>query len=220
MSTLKLDFCDSKACQYAVDHWHYSKSLPPPPRVSFGVWEDGVFRGAVIFARGASSNLLKPYGLEITEGAELVRVALQKHDAPVSRILSIAVKLLRKHCPGLRLLVSFADPVEGHVGGIYQASNWLYAGQSAPSKKYRDKSGKIWHERMISKRGVQKVFGAWRKVLTPADCEVIQCPGKYRYLLPLDDEMAKRIEPLRKPYPKSLDSSADQVLAAAQITHQ
>jgi RNA processing factor Prp31 len=26
--------------------------------------------------------------------------------------------------------------------------------------------------------------------------------GKHRYLMPLDDEMRKRIEPLRKPYPK------------------
>lgn len=220
MSKLKLDFCDTKACQYAVEKWHYSGSLPPPPRVSLGVWEDDTFKGAVIFARGASSNLLKPYGLKITEGAELVRVALKQHDAPVSRILSIAVKLLRKQCPGLRLLVSFADPSEGHVGGIYQASNWLYVGQSSPSKKYIDKSGKVWHERMISKRGVQKVFGQWRKVLTPNDCQIIQCPGKYRYLLPLDDDMAKRIEPLRKPYPKAIDKSADQVLEAAQITIQ
>lgn len=222
MTKLKLDFCGAKACQYAVDHWHYSESLPPPPRVSFGVWEDSAFRGAVIFARGASTNLLKPYGLKTTEGAELVRVALQKHDAPVSRILSIAVRLLKKHCPGLRLLVSFADPAQGHVGGIYQASNWIYSGQSAASHQYRDKNGKLWHERMISKRGVQKVFGQWRKVLTPDDCEIIPCAGKYRYLLPLDPDMAQRIEPLRKPYPKALDNSADQVLVAAQVatSHQ
>ena len=33
------------------------------------------------------------------------------------------------------------------------------------------------------------------------DCAV---PGssKHRYLMPLDDEMRQRIEPLRKPYPK------------------
>jgi hypothetical protein len=71
---------------------------------------------------------------------------------------------------------------------------------------------------MISKRGMQKVYGQWRRVLTPDDCEVIPCEGKYRYLLPLDQEMAKQIEPLRKPYPKSLDKSADQVLAAARNT--
>ncbi|MES2791577.1 MAG: protein Mom [Planctomycetota bacterium] len=179
-----------------------------------------MFKGAVIFARGASSNLLKPYGPKVTEGAELVRVALKQHDAPVSKFLSIAVKLLRKQCPGLRLLVSIADPAEGHVGGIYQASNWTYVGQSSPSKKYIDKSGKVWHERMISKRGVQKVFGQWQRVLTPNDCQIIQCPGKYRYLLSLDEGMAKRIEPLKKPYPKTLYTNADQVLEAALITVQ
>lgn len=29
MSVLKLDFCDSKACQYAVEKWPYSAGLPP-----------------------------------------------------------------------------------------------------------------------------------------------------------------------------------------------
>lgn len=212
MSKLKLAFCDTKACQYSVDHWHYSKSLPPPPRVSFGVWEDDIFKGAIIFARGANRHLLSPYGLQCTEGAELVRVALKQHDAPVSKIISIAVRLLKKQCPGLRLLVSFADPAEGHVGGIYQASNWTYVGQSSPSKKYRDKFGKEWHPRMIAETGIKKVYGEMRRVLKPSDCTVIECPGKYRYVLPLDPDMAKRIELLKKPYPKAIDTSADEVL--------
>lgn len=37
MSNFKLDFCDSKARQGFVEKWHYSRSVPPPPGVSFGV---------------------------------------------------------------------------------------------------------------------------------------------------------------------------------------
>ena len=41
-----------------------------------------------------------------------------------------------------------------------------------------------------------------RKTYKPSECEIIRTAGKYRYLMPLDKEMAKQIESLRKPYPK------------------
>lgn len=203
---LKIDYVDHKAVAYACKHWHYSGSVPPPPHVRFGVWEDDDrFVGVVLYARGASCNLLKPYGLKMTEGAELVRVALRDHTTPVTRIIAITIRMLRKQCPGLRLLVSFADPSQGHHGGIYQGGNWVYAGQSAASNQYRDKSGKLWHERMVSKRGWNIVYGKKRKVLKPSDCEVIRQPGKHRYLMPLDSDMRTKIEPLRQDYPKQDD---------------
>lgn len=201
--SLRIDYVDHAAVAYACRHWHYSKSVPPQPHVRFGVWEDGEFKGVVLYARGASSNLLKPYGLDTTEGAELVRVALTEHETPVTRIVAITIKMLRRQCPGLRLIVSFADPAQGHVGGIYQGGNWIYAGQSAPSNVYRDKNGKLWHQRMVSERGWNFVYGKKKAVVKPSDCEIIKQPGKYRYLMPLDDEMRKQIEPLRREYPKA-----------------
>jgi len=204
---LQIDFCNNEATRYACKHWHYSKSVPCPPLVKFGVWENEAFIGCVLFARGASSNLLKPYGLEPTQGAELVRIALRDHATPVSRMISISVRLLKRHCPGLRLLISFADPVQGHVGGVYQASGWTYTGQSQRSSGFRDKTGRVWHERMVSERGWNYVFGEKRKVVKPSECEKIELPGKHRYLLPLDKEMLERIEVLRKPYPKAVDAA-------------
>lgn len=173
-----------------------------------GVWEGEKFIGCILFARGATGELMSPYGLSNIEGAELVRVALTKHETPVSRLMAIAFKFLRKQCPGLRLIVSFADPNQGHHGGIYQATNWIYAGQTAPSAMYRDKAGKLWHERMISPTGQKKVFGKIRKVLKPTDCTKLKMPGKHRYLMPLDDEMRTKIAPLARPYPKRAGSSA------------
>src|SRR4051812_12315873 len=77
---MHLDYCSHEAALYACQKWHYSRSLPPPPHVSVGVWEHDQFIGCVLFARGASQNLLKPYGLKPTEGGELVRVALDHHE--------------------------------------------------------------------------------------------------------------------------------------------
>jgi hypothetical protein len=135
----KIDWASHESAKYACENWHYSKCLPVPPLVKIGVWENKKFIGCVIFSRGASSNLLKPYGLTQVQGCELTRIALNKHVTPVSRIISIAIKFLKKNSPELKLIISFADPNEGHHGGVYQATNWVYSGKSAKSFKYLDK---------------------------------------------------------------------------------
>src|SRR5688500_6166428 len=115
---LRLDWCSHTAAMFACKAWHYSRSLPTPPLVRVGVWERGAFVGCVLFSRGANKHLGSAFGLGQTEVAELLRVALREPETPVSRIVSVAVRMLRRHCPGLRLVVSFADPEQGHVGAI------------------------------------------------------------------------------------------------------
>jgi hypothetical protein len=209
---LVLDWCSHDAADYAVRHWHYSRSLPPPPHNRVGVWEGARFIGCVLFARGASAALLKPYGLKLTEGCELVRVALAAHQTPVSRIVRIAITLLRKRSPGLRLIVSFADPAQQHVGAIYQAMNWIYTGTSNGAPLWRGPDGKVWHNRMVSATGVRKVYGQERRVWRTDQCTRIDQPGKHRYVLPLDDELRARVEPLRLPYPKHHAGEAEEAL--------
>src|SRR5262245_61554383 len=160
---LRLDWCSHEAATFACKAWHYSRSMPTPPLVKVGVWERGAFIGCVLFSRGANKSLGTPFGLASTEVCELSRVALRQHDAPVSRIVSVAVKLLRRHCPGLRLLVSFADPEHGHVGAVYQAMNWIYLGETEPSRVFVDGRGRRWHPRMVSASGVKRVYGAPRR---------------------------------------------------------
>ena len=181
-------------------HWHYSKSIHVPPLVKIGVWEYKKFIGVVIFSRGASSNLLKPYGLKQDEGCELTRIALTNHVAPVSKIISIALKFLKQRSPKLRLVVSFADPTYGHNGGVYQASNWLYAGTTAASKEYLH-NGKRLHSRQVSERGYNVQQGKKLKTFRPSDCVVKVTDGKYRCLMALDESMREQILPLSQPYP-------------------
>lgn len=205
---LRLDWCSYEAAKYACEKWHYTKSVPTPPLVRIGVWESKRFIGVVIFGRGASNNLLKPYGLSVTEGSELVRVALAKHQSPVSRIVAIALRMLHKSNPKLRIIVSHADVNEGHHGGIYQAGGWLYTGRTAKDITYVDDNGKKWHSRMVSPAGIKTAYGQKRRVPRPQDCEAIQLVGKHRYLMPLDDAMRAKILPLSKPYPKRATSVA------------
>ena len=198
---LKIDWASHQAAEYACKNFHYSKSIPVSPIVKVGAWEDDKYIGCVLFSRGASSNLLKPYGLNQDQGCELTRVALTSHKTPVSRIMMLAIKFLKKKCPELKLIVSFADPQYGHHGGIYQATNWLYVGDTAKGKEYWYK-GKRLHSRQVSEKGWNIQQGVKRKTVKPSQCEVIETKGKHRYLMPLDKEMAEKIKHLALPYPK------------------
>jgi hypothetical protein len=193
---LKLDWCSHEAARYAVEHWHYSDVFPTGKNNYIGVWENGQFIGSVIFGLGASPSAGKPYGLGVFEICELVRVALTHHESPVSRIVSIALRMLRKKNPGLRLCVSFADPYHDHVGAIYQAGNWIYTGTGQSFEMYRLPDGKMVHERRFSGQG-------WNSPQPiPSGARKIKMPPKHRYLYPLDDAMRAQIAPLAKPYPK------------------
>lgn len=208
-SSLKLDWCSAEAARFACENWHYSKTVPTGKPLRIGVWENGKFIGVVFFGSGASAALGSPYGLTTFQVCELVRVALNKHEAAVTRIISIAIKMLKKQAPGLRLIVSFADPFQGHHGGIYQGGNWIYSGDSSPSSMWRLPNGSLAHERRFSGSG-------WNAPQTPPTGSVkIKVPGKHRYLMPLDDEMRARIEPLRKPYPKKHCAGSETVTRPA-----
>lgn len=193
---LKIDWCSYEAAKFAVEHWHYSKTMPVAKQVDVGVWEGGEYIGAVIFSWGANPNLLKPFGLAMTEGCELVRVALQKHNTPVSRIVAIAIKMLRQQSPGLRLIVSYADTRMGHLGSIYQAGNWVYTGMTSPKTDFQLGS-MILQRRSYTGRN----FGGGRR-RPPPGARKVESPPKHRYLYPLDKAMRRQIEPLRQPYPK------------------
>ena len=197
MSSLLVDWCSYEAAKFAVMNWHYSKRMPMPPRATIGVWEDGKFIGAVIFARGNSPSLGKPYGLKQVENCELVRIALKEHKTTVSKIGMQSIKILSSNNSGLRLLVSFADPKQGHNGGIYQAMNWVYSGCSSADWEYYYQ-GRWQHSREI--RG--GAYGHPRKLKDYSMLPKRSVEGKHRYLYPLDRAMRRQILPLAQPYPK------------------
>jgi len=201
---LRIDWATHEAAKYACEKWHYSRSIPMPPIVKIGAWEDDKFIGVVLFSRGASPALGAAYGLTQLECCELTRVALKDHASAVSRIISIAVRFLAKSNEGLRLIVSFADPSQGHHGGVYQAGNWVYCGDSDEKTDYIAPDGRRLLNRQVSTSGFVRQFGKMTKTIKRSECTPIHLPGKHRYLLPLDAAMREQIAPLAKPYPKSM----------------
>jgi hypothetical protein len=201
---LRLDWCSYQAAKWAVEHWHYSRCLPASKSQYIGVWEGDNFVGCIVFGTGAG-NITKGklYGLPEMQMAELTRIALREHSFTVSRMVSIAIRMLKLRNPGIRLIVSLADPVRGHIGSIYQAGGWAFVGETSKSKTYIGKDDREYHERVVSPTGRKRQYGRYVPCLKPQDAKSIRVnPGKYKYLYPLDPAMRAQIEPLRKPYPK------------------
>ena len=191
---LLVDYCSYKAANYAVMNWHYSKKMPKSKLVKFGVWWNGEFFGSVIYGRGANKNIGSPYGLEMTECSELVRVAIKDgHDFMISKVVSTSVKMLKTANRGLRLLVSYADTEQQHIGTIYQAMNWIYTGAINPPSLVNI-NGVYVHTKTAS--GYGSTSGKQTK----------QGSVKHKYLYPLDKNMRRQILPLSQPYPKRADN--------------
>lgn len=150
-SDLYLYTCSRKDAEFACKHWHYSCTCPTGAgAVYIGVAEYGKFIGVIIFSAGANRNIGSPFGLDSTEVLELTRVALRAHTTHVTRILAIAIKMLAKLRPFVKLIISYADADEGHKGIIYKAGNWTYLGPTVGNTaRYRTSTGKNLHKRTV-----------------------------------------------------------------------
>jgi hypothetical protein len=200
--------CTHAEARAAVRCWHYSRRIGTAVKARYGVWEGGRFVGCVLFNNGANPQAGAPYGLPQHETAELIRVALGPHEAPTSRVVGIAVRLFRRAHPGVRLLVSYADPDAGHVGTLYQACGWLYVGRSCGTHVAVLPTGERVHKKSLRRRcGHNNAYllgGAWAHP-----------EQKHKYLLPLDEDVRRRVAPLSRPYPRCAtsiggDAPADQ----------
>ena len=201
-SDLRIDWATHEAAKYACENWHYSGCIPKSKLVKVGAWENGKFIGVVIFGMGATPNLCKPYGLNMDQACELVRIALSAHKSEVSKIMSIAIKFLKKSNPGLKLIVSYADKDQGHTGAIYQATNWIYQGLvNSGLRSAFVVNGKKMHPRTVGLKGGTQSLSWVKKNLDPNAYEHFTS-GKHKYLMPLDAEMRDKILHLSKPYPK------------------
>lgn len=203
---LRLDFCSHQAAKHAVLRWHYSRRMPSAKLVRIGVWERQRFVGAILYGCGANRHLASPFGLESTEACELVRVALAPgRQAPSSRCVAISLRLLKQQSPGLRLVISYADTKEGHLGTLYQAGNWLYLG---PSKQaYLKVRAKIEHPRSLYDRyGRNGQSLPWlRKHVDPRAAR-IQMPAKLKYVWAFDKRLRRQLASITQPYPKRVGS--------------
>ena len=186
--------------RYACENWHYLGVMPVGRTFRVGVWEDELFIGTVIFNRGNNRHIGQPYNLPQNEIIQLARVPLREHRTPVSRILRIALKILSRHNPGLRLVISYVFLGAGHTGGIYKASNWAFMGEveSMPEMRIGGRS--------MPTRTVSVTYGTfslpWIRANVDPAAEIIRLPPKHVYAKALDPSLQAMLDARKLPYPE------------------
>ena len=116
----------------AVERLHYSGSVVTNSQIHIGAFYGGVLEGALQF--GPSMDKRKAAGLvrgsEWHHFIELNRMAFSPNlpRCSESRALGVSFRLLRKHAPQLKWVLSFADAAQCGDGTIYRASGFVLTG--------------------------------------------------------------------------------------------
>ena len=146
--------------------------------------------------------------LDRTDVYELVRLYI--HDGYGSNIeswfISQSFKWLKDNTDK-KALISYADPKEGHAGTIYQATNWLYQGNSIrPNDTYsfKLKPDDEWtHGRTLANtyktNDIEKLK---KKIGHTFWYRVEPLKHRYVYLLKNKRKLMKHLKHPIKPYPK------------------
>lgn len=191
---------NKESTRYALTNWHYTHKRLANINLAFNVYENETFCGVIAFSRGANVKIARPFGLVQGEVIELVRVALNGKQSQTSKALSIALRLVKKYAPLVKIIVSYADENQNHLGTIYQATNWIYTGKTANECGIR-LNNKLTHRRTIGRRYKTSNIQWLRKHIDP-NAEIIRGKYKHKYIFPVDKQFVKICSDMKKPYPK------------------
>lgn len=209
---MKITKASKQAIKYACMNFHYAKAIPVNP-VGYNIYNDNdEWCGVILYGMGANCNIGAEYNLSQGQVLELTRVALNGKQECTSQALALSLKRVKRDCPLCRLIVSYADCDQNHLGTIYQATNWIYTGKCGEGRQSLFIiNGKLTHPKtlwswMIKVDGkiihCPQNIDIIRKYIDP-NAEQLTTKGKQKYLMPLDKKVRKQITPLMKPYPKN-----------------
>jgi len=189
---MRLEKASKKAVQYACLKFHYA-AVVPAQYIGYSVFNGlGEWCGVILFGGGASANMGKPYNLSYGQYLELTRMALNGKQENTSKAMSIAMRLIKKDCPTVKLLISYSDKGQNHYGTIYQATNWYFVEENESSGKDYFYKGKWRHDRTLNEYPKEFL----------ATLETRKRSGKRKYIYPLDKKLISLCKSLSRPYPK------------------
>ena len=107
---------------------HYARRMCPIS-YAFGLYENSVLIGVVTYGVPSSSTLrVGICGVDYKNNVlELNRLCCENRPNLASYLVGRSLQML----PKPSIVVSYADVGQGHVGYVYQATNFLYTGLSA-----------------------------------------------------------------------------------------
>ena len=189
------------AARQLIERNHYLQGLPGGTHLTFGVFNGSNLVGAISLGAGPFNAPSLVERATAGDCLTLTRLWLADELPPnsESRVLGMVIRALRRHT-ALKFLLTYADPVQEHVGTIYQATNWLYTGLSDAMPLYDLGDGRLRHSRSLS-----HAYGT-HSVKHFSDhgvgIKVVQQSRKHRYLYFLEPSWRERLQAPVFPYPK------------------
>lgn len=147
-----------------VRRHHYSGKVVNNSQIHIGVFYRGTLEGAMQFGPSLDKRKLQSLveGTGWNEFIELNRMAFS--DAlprnSESRAIGVAMRILRKHAPHLKWVVSFADATQCGDGTIYRASGFVLTGIKKNNQVWIAPSGDTFSRTSLTKGGHNKATGA------------------------------------------------------------
>lgn len=182
---------------------HYAHTIPVII-YCFGLYAGNILSGVCSFGPGACKNLNNLAGFPTLELNRFIVESGLPKNIP-SFFISKCFKLL----PEPLLLVSFADQEMNHTGYIYQATNWVYTGESEIKRAFIINGKKVHRKSAADIFGIKNIKDAKAKGI-----EYYTGKPKHRYFYFLGSKKQKK-EMLAKlpfdilPYPKGENKRYD-----------
>lgn len=170
---------------------------------STNLFDDDRIVGVVIYGVSCSSTLLKGIcGVdEMSNVYELTRLWIEDGTPKntESYLIGNTIKLLDKE-----IIVSFAEIQQGHLGIVYQATNFLYCGLSA---KFRDPKVKGLEHQHHATYAHGMTMAQVREKYGAENVYYVDRPRKHRYIYfnakkKRKKELIKKLKYKVEPYPK------------------
>ena len=184
---------------------HYAKRNCPIS-YAFGAYRGTVMIGVVTYGMPASPTLCRGVAGDdwCDNVLELNRLCCENTRNVASLLVGRSLRML----PKPTIIVSYADMSQGHVGYVYQATNFLYTGLSAKRTDWAIKGMEHLHGQTISDLSYgQENRGEWMRKKYGDAFYLKDRPRKHRYIFLHGNrkQVAAMREALRypvEPYPK------------------
>ena len=201
LQSLRVSPVPLKIAKKMIVQNHYLHSLPGGTQMAFGVFIGARLLGAITLGVGSFNASSLVENAEASDCLTLSRLWLSEElpKNSESRIIGAVLRSLRKNT-GLKFLLSYADPAQGHLGTIYQATGWLYTGLSNAMPLYDLGDGKPRHSRSLAHAyGTHSVEHFRRHGV---EVKLVPQAAKHRYIYFLDRDWRERLRVQVLPYPK------------------
>lgn len=199
-----------------VEPWilkkHYAKRMCPIS-YAFGLYKEENLVGIITYGVPSSSTLRNGIcGEKFSENViELNRLCCENNKNYASILVGRSLQML----PKPKIVVSYADTEQGHVGYVYQATNFIYTGLSEKRTDWKIKGMEHLHGATVAdmSRG-QENRAKWMREKFGDDFYLQERSRKHRYIYFLGSKKQKKemIENLRyeiKNYPKGESKKYD-----------